>query len=239
MSRIRRKEKKPFPKRLISRSVDPESLQDARMKSRYNREEVNQLFSAFMSGDRVAGHSLVLSVLPLCIKMVKQYNRKIAQNVGYNDIVHELFINLTENLHKYNSARGNLTTWATWQTFSFYTRNLRHLAEVVRIPQHYTRQKRGDKETFTDFDWSEYPEVFYSSDLEPIDALIQSEPDDRVAFLLIRCRSSKEVDFVRMKLKGHTLQEIGDKYGLCRERVRQLLEVIFERARRDYDRVSK
>lgn len=231
----------------INRDVDTQTkaytfdstlLYDKRMENRFCQEEVDALFSAFMGGDIKAGHNLILSVLPLAIQMIQKYNPRLVQRVGLNDITHELFIGLLKSLPTYDSTRGKITTWTSLRTFNMY-KGLRRLDGVVRVPNYVTRQNENQSMSFSGYDWSDYSENLYSNDPEPLESMCSSALDDKLIALYAACKTSREKAIIAMRLKGSTFQEIGGQLGLCRERIRQILNKIYERAKREFDRMSK
>ncbi len=125
------------------------SLCDPRMANRLSQEEVDKLFAAFSEGDKESGHTLVLSVLPLCINQVRTHNARLFFRVGFDDVMHELFIHLLKWLPTYEPLRGKITTWAYWRTLDLYCRKLRRVAQIVRIPDGYLRKNPVGKAVFS------------------------------------------------------------------------------------------
>lgn len=218
------------------RASNEGSLCDPRMANRLSQEEVDKLFAAFSEGDKESGHTLVLSVLPLCINQVRTHNARLFFRVGFDDVMHELFIWLLKWLPTYEPSRGKITTWACWRTLDLYCRKLRRVAQIVRIPDGYLRKNPVGKAVFSGYEWEDYPELLYSDGLEPIEVMENKELEE---ILLLMANSPRERELIKLRLNGETLEAIGKTVGLSKERIRQILDRAYKKAKRYYDRLSK
>lgn len=222
------------------------SLCDPRMANRLSQEEVDKLFAAFAKGDKESGHTLILSVLPLCINQVRTHNPQLFFRVGFDDVMHELFIHLLGHLPTYDHSRGKITTWAYWRTLDLYDKKLRAMVQIVRIPRNYLRKNPVGKAVFSGYEWDDYPELLYSDEPEPLKRLMdESEPieqwenEEMVEILLSAAMTPRERKIIKLRLKGETLAAAGKTVGVCKERVRQILDRAYKKAKRYYDRLSK
>ena len=131
----------------------------------------------------------------------------------HDDIIQECQIAFMKSLATHDPDKGAIATHARWFIRS-------HMAEYLR------KLKKQPKATVNIFD-TNIPDP--SQDIDATDTqYIRTHLSNAMAGL-----SERDKDIILSKyLMDQTLQEIGDRYGISRERVRQVLVRATERVRK-------
>lgn len=195
---------------------------------RFTQEEVDRLFIEFSEGSSEAGFRLALSVVPLCLMLVRRCNKTYYYRLGADDLSHDLLLHLFGKLPKYDSSRGMLTTWASWETRAFMERKT---SDVVYVPRKVLRENPDKYLSLSNFDWSK--ESLHRKDVETGGSL---RPEDIAEVLVALTVGTRDRAIMGLRLEGKTLTEIGVVMGISRERVRQILGSTFDRIRFYYGR---
>ena len=202
--------------------------------------------AAFQRGDVGAADGLVYAMYPAIVSAIKKYGRKAW--VNYPDCVQEGIEGLFEA-----AARFDLTTDKMPFTYLYdylrgsIQRYLSNAGEAVRIPTYiadHHRARAGMQCTMVfsemTFDWDRDPsqgfEELILDNADPADEALDADLIERTVPVLASWFLSTlpETNAVMMREYhgGKTLQEIGDVFGLSRERVRQIIELSLGKCRR-------
>jgi|YelNatPaOPRAMG01_1025707.scaffolds.fasta_scaffold18124_3 RNA polymerase sporulation-specific sigma factor len=188
----------------------PEKAKTAN-KERLQRER----FLAAQQGDKATRDALVEENIGLVHKWARRYYRyaQSIPTVSYEDIFLEGVYGLIKAIDKYKPQKGSFSTYATiWIKQSI--RRFLQKEKAQLKGRGYLPVQEDEEEQMTLEDMPAEEEELPSSDLESLRRKIEYAP--------IPQRSK---DILRMYfLEGYSLREIGEKIGLSKERVRQLIK---------------
>ncbi|MBC7329190.1 sigma-70 family RNA polymerase sigma factor [bacterium] len=180
-------------------------------KERLQRER----FLAAQQGDKATRDALVEENIGLVHKWARRYYRyaQSIPTVTYEDIFLEGVYGLIKAIDKYKPQKGSFSTYATiWIKQSI--RRFLQKEKAQLKGRGYLPVQEDEEEQMTLEDMPAEEEELPSSDLESLQRKIEYAP--------IPQRSK---DILRMYfLEGYSLREIGEKIGLSKERVRQLIK---------------
>lgn len=152
--------------------------------------------------------------------IVWKYWRRAMTVVSWQDLTQEAWLGILEARRKYDSTKGE------WPTFAFYYvyRNVRQYWQRNRSIVSCYRAREKDlktKESRKRLQLAQSVWLIKESDvyIDPFNSLV-NQLDGQEIFN--SCRDVRRKDMLYRLINGETLQEIGDEYGLTRERVRQI-----------------
>jgi RNA polymerase sigma factor (sigma-70 family) len=162
------------------------------------------------------------------------------QGVEVDELVAEGTIGLMSAVRKFDPARGiAFSTYAAWWISSAIARYLL-VERVVHLPHNVVakRQKDGtlrreaslDKTIFTSDDGQTFAllDLIASDSIDPLSEAMTAQRAERVK-TSIQKLPQRTRNVLRLRFEEDvTLEEIAQVYGLCRERVRQILENAFD-----------
>jgi len=180
-----------------------------------NKErEQRERFLAAQKGDKETRDALVEENIGLVHKWARRYYRyaQTIPTVTYEDIFLEGVYGLLKAIDKYKPQKGSFSTYATiWIKQSIRRFIQKEKAQLKG--RGYLPVQDEDDEQMTLEDVS--PE-------EPSPSVEMEELERKIQYANIPQRSK---DILRMYfLEGLSLREIGEKIGLSKERVRQLIK---------------
>jgi RNA polymerase sporulation-specific sigma factor len=180
-------------------------------KERLQRER----FLAAQQGDKATRDALVEENIGLVHKWARRYYRyaQSIPTVSYEDIFLEGVYGLIKAIDKYKPQKGSFSTYATiWIKQSI--RRFLQKEKAQLKGRGYLPVQEDEEEQMTLEDMPAEEEELPSSDIESLKRKIE--------YASIPQRSK---DILRMYfLEGYSLREIGEKIGLSKERVRQLIK---------------
>jgi RNA polymerase sigma factor (sigma-70 family) len=181
-----------------------------------NKERTQiERFLAAQKGDKATRDALVEENIGLVHKWARRYYRyaQSIPTVSYEDIFLEGVYGLIKAIDKYKPQKGSFSTYATiWIKQSI--RRFLQKEKAQLKGRGYLPVQEDEEEQMTLEDMPAEEEELPSSDLENLKRKIEYAP--------IPQRSK---DILRMYfLEGYSLREIGEKIGLSKERVRQLIK---------------
>lgn len=150
-------------------------------------------------------NELIAGVMPWAITCFQKFAPHLFASMGKDEVRNEIWLHLINNAEKYDPARGKPTTWAFYYT---------HALTTALNRRSWIRGGKGAIFTAEDEALALIPE---SVDSEAIDF---DRFDALNAALKTVDRRRREI--LLMCLNGSTLQEVGDRLFITRERVRQL-----------------
>jgi len=194
------------------------------------REEEYELSRRIRRGDETARHQLARSNLPFVVAVAKKYAHA---NVRLDDLVQEGNIGLMKAIEHFDPKKNvRFATYAVWWIRAYITRYLKDTRSQVRGGV-------AERESMTDFSLDqtigsdEQGDTTYLDRLEddaegPQDTLLVGEQNERVREALTKVR--KRIgdlgwDILQERLTQddpRTLEELGKRWGVSRERVRQV-----------------
>jgi RNA polymerase sigma factor (sigma-70 family) len=186
-------------------------------KAKTTNKERTQIerFLAAQQGDKATRDALVEENIGLVHKWARRYYRyaQSIPTVSYEDIFLEGVYGLIKAIDKYKPQKGSFSTYATiWIKQSI--RRFLQKEKAQLKGRGYLPVQEDEEEQMTLEDMPAEEEELPSSDLENLKRKIEYAP--------IPQRSK---DILRMYfLEGYSLREIGEKIGLSKERVRQLIK---------------
>jgi RNA polymerase sigma factor (sigma-70 family) len=186
-------------------------------KAKTTNKERTQIerFLAAQKGDKATRDALVEENIGLVHKWARRYYRyaQSIPTVSYEDIFLEGVYGLIKAIDKYKPQKGSFSTYATiWIKQSI--RRFLQKEKAQLKGRGYLPVQEDEEEQMTLEDMPAEEEELPSSDLENLKRKIEYAP--------IPQRSK---DILRMYfLEGYSLREIGEKIGLSKERVRQLIK---------------
>jgi len=179
-------------------------------KERLQRER----FLAAQQGDKATRDALVEENIGLVHKWARRYYRyaQSLPTVSYEDIFLEGVYGLIKAIDKYKPQKGSFSTYATiWIKQSIRRFIQKERAQLKGRGYLPVQEEEDEQMTLEDMPAEE---EFPSPDMESLSRKIDYAP--------IPQRSK---DILRMYfLEGYSLREIGEKIGLSKERVRQLIK---------------
>lgn len=148
-------------------------------------------------------------------------------------------------IHKYDPARAKLSTYARWWIRQYAKRFIEDNALQVRVPVHAQQRYRS---------WREYKVALKTHIREAMEAIYEdvddlqiaeAEKDDEneIRLRLVRRTmrrlhqagklSNRDIEIImrRYTSPGESLKQVGESYGLSRERIRQIEEVALAKIR--------
>jgi len=193
------------------------------------REEERDLAVRARKGDPRAREELVTRNLPFVVAVAKKH---LGRGARLDDLVQEGNIGLLRAVEKFDAARGTrFSTYAIWWIRAYITKYLREVHSSVRGGEDGAR--RGLRDLSLDVVIDE------EGDVTALDRLEDEGPSPEVLFAdaqagaVIRARLEryrKRIgplgwDIIEGRLgadEPETLEQIGRRWGLSRERVRQV-----------------
>ena len=190
------------------------------------REEERQLLRLYKEkNDLVARQKLITHNLRYAFSLVNKYKD---HGVPISDLIQEANMGLIESLNKFDMSQDvKVITYARFNMEYKMQRaiELQNRIQTDDLPEDYEKNNLTD----TDDD--------YIDDVTPVEAFDECDEDvfrdtsaqEDVA-AIIGVLNEKEADFIKMYYgmspykKSNTYQEIGDKYNITKERVRQIIE---------------
>lgn len=207
------------------------------------REDEYKLARKAKKGDLEARNELMRSYYPFVVMLSKSYRNRM---VPLEDVIQEGMMGLMKAVEMFEPSKGNrLTTYASWWIKAFTSRYTAETRTNVRVPQHAQQRHKtfaiesslnnqiGDDSDATFLDLLE-------SDSEDNDISYErketAEAISRVVKFTRYSKSAQKLskDILELRLMSDdpcTLEEIGNKYGLSRERVRQVEKEIKDKLR--------
>lgn len=218
---------------MIRRASEFEGLQRyLRSLPRYtplSREEERELALRCQQGDARARDELVTRNLPFVVAIAR---RSIGRGARIDDLIQEGNIGLMRAVEKFDTEKGTrFSTYAVWWIRAYIQKHLREVHSSVRGGEDGAR--RGLRDLSLDIPFDEDGEITRLERLIDEAANQESLLGDAQADAAVRERLErfrKRIgplgwDIIEERLSSdspHTLQQIGDRWGLSRERVRQV-----------------
>jgi RNA polymerase sigma factor (sigma-70 family) len=203
--------------------------------------------AAFQRGDVGAADGLVFAMYPAIKSIINKYGRKAW--VNYYDCVQEGIAGLFEGAARFDLTTENMPFSYLYDYVRGEIQRFIIIAgEAIRIPVHIA-EKRGKvgmqaSVVFSEmtFDWDREPsqgfEELIVDNADPADEALDADLIERTIPLLgrwlMKFAPSPTNATMMLEYYGNdkTLKEIGDIYGLSRERVRQLNQDTIKKCRR-------
>jgi len=181
-----------------------------------------ELAAKIKRGDREARALMIRSNLRLVVKIAHDY-----ANLGLPllDLISEGNIGLMKAVERFDPAKGGkLSTYAAWWTVSIRPASL--------------------DAPISDDDSTEFGEIVGDEDAQtPFELLRDKNLRNEVGGLLdVLDDREKKIIFQRFGLDGgkpKTLEEVGKKFGVTRERIRQLQNIALSKLRRALSKKEK
>jgi len=196
--------------------------------------EEQQLATLAASGDIAARNKLVMSVY----RFVYFIACKVKKNhvVDPFELVNIGIMRIIKYLPTFKPEKGRFSTWVSSFVYKEMHRHLR-TDYLIRLPGRVPGPRLLDKYNNAKIvisldslrkyddknDWS--GDIEDKKALLPVDCLSKKQRRDAVRVAITRSLpSSRMRKIIRSWMNGNTLEEIGNEYGITKERVRQILE---------------
>ena len=211
-------------------------------------EEEVELAQRIRKGDRVALEKLTRANLRFVVSVAKQYQN---QGLSLPDLINEGNLGLIKAAEKFDETRGfKFISYAVWWIRQSILQALAEQSRIVRLPLNQVGSLNKISKAFSKFEQENErrpsPEEL-ADELEiPVDKISDTlkvsgrhisvdapfvEGEDNSLL------TEREKDIIQMffgiNTQEMTLEEIGDKFGLTRERVRQIKEKAIRRLRQN------
>ncbi len=202
-------------------------------------EEEQELAWAIRNGENAeeARERLINSNLRLVVSIAKKF---YSEGMTIEDIVQEGNIGLMKAVSRFDVTKGcRFSTYATWWIRESIIRAIQKQGHIIRVPigesvpyEVVSLDKpigeEGDtclSDYIADENSTAFEEEIFQSELAQMEQEILNELPD------------KEAEVLKYRLGFHgriySLQELGDTYGLSRERIRQIEEHALKTIRRN------
>jgi RNA polymerase primary sigma factor len=192
------------------------------------REEEYELSRRARKGDELARRSLATSNLPFVVAVAKKFSTRGAR---LDDLIQEGNVGLMKAIEHFDSKKNvRFATYAVWWIRAYITRYLKDNRSQVRGGEH-------ERITMSDFSLdaplddesdSSYLDRLEDAAPTPDQTFLSQERDEGVSVALERVRrrlGDLGWDILQERLtqdKPRTLEELGQRWGVSRERVRQV-----------------
>jgi RNA polymerase sigma factor (sigma-70 family) len=233
--------------------VGPQIRQAIKDNPPMTREEEVRVGRLARDGDKKARERLVLCNLGIVLMCMQKRLRKDAPPT--EDLVQYGVLGLIRAADKFNPELGwRFNTYALHWINAILDDGIGANEQIVRLPKgraHRWARKQG----------GEIPTVVLSldasmnddSDMTFLDALPSGEPsaqdelehEERLAAIRARLHdvgfTAREIDIIESRLMAdprEPLHVIGDRYGICRERIRQLQQKLLPRLRKHFRKLA-
>ncbi len=213
-------------------------------------EQEIDLAAKIKKGDREARALMIRSNLRLVVKIAHDY-----ANLGLPllDLISEGNIGLMKAVERFDPAKGGkLSTYAAWWIKQSIKRALANQSKTIRLPVHLvdkiSKMRRVSLQMvsirpasldapISDDDSTEFGEIVGDEEAQtPFELLRDKNLRNEVGGLLdVLDDREKKIIFQRFGLDGgkpKTLEEVGKKFGVTRERIRQLQNIALSKLRR-------
>ncbi len=210
-------------------------------------EEEVELAQRIRKGDRVALEKLTRANLRFVVSVAKQYQN---QGLSLPDLINEGNLGLIKAAEKFDETRGfKFISYAVWWIRQSILQALRRpspeeLADELEIPVDKisdTLKVSGRHISvdapFVEGEDNSLLDVLVNDDSPMADRSLVNESLAREIDRALSTLTEREKDIIQMffgiNTQEMTLEEIGDKFGLTRERVRQIKEKAIRRLRQN------
>jgi RNA polymerase primary sigma factor len=208
-----------------------------------------ELAAKIKKGDREARALMIRSNLRLVVKIAHDY-----ANLGLPllDLISEGNIGLMKAVERFDPAKGGkLSTYAAWWIKQSIKRALANQSKTIRLPVGKVSQLKTVSirpasldAPISDDDSTEFGEIVGDEEAQtPFELLRDKNLRNEVGGLLdVLDDREKKIIFQRFGLDGgkpKTLEEVGKKFGVTRERIRQLQNIALSKLRRALSKKEK
>jgi len=223
-------------------------LQEIGKEELISVEEEVELAQRIKKGDRDALEMLTRANLRFVVSVAKQYQN---QGLSLPDLINEGNLGLIKAAEKFDETRGfKFISYAVWWIRQSILQALAEQSRIVRLPLNQVGSLNKINKAFSkfeqEFERKPLPEELAESDNNLLDVLpnFDSPKADKI---LLRESLVKEIErslttltererdiiklFFGIGVPEMTLEEIGEQFGLTRERVRQIKEKAIRRLR--------
>lgn len=183
--------------------------------------------------DLVARQKLITHNLRYAFSLVNKYKDR---GVPISDLIEEANCGLIESIDKFDlDCDVKVITYARWNMEYKMQRAIeeKNKLQTDDLPEDYETQLSDEATSSDEFNDTTYNNNAFAD--EEMSYSKQAANDDVAAIITIL--NEKETDFIQMYYgikpyeKEYTYQEIGDKYGITKERVRQIIDKIMRKLR--------
>ena len=193
-------------------------------------EEEVELAQRIRKGDRVALEKLTRANLRFVVSVAKQYQN---QGLSLPDLINEGNLGLIKAAEKFDETRGfKFISYAVWWIRQSI---LQALAEQSRIVLKVSGRHISVDAPFVEGEDNSLLDVLVNDDSPMADRSLVNESLAREIDRALSTLTEREKEIIQMFFgigqQEMTLEEIGDKFGLTRERVRQIKEKAIRRLR--------
>jgi len=197
------------------------------------KEEHELLWKYKYNNDISARNRLISSNLRYACKLASAYRNR---GICYSDLISEANDGLIEAIDKFDLSKDvKLISYSKWwimQRIQSAIEKKNRMPESEIPEEKDTPVMEGDDITAQSIPHYTNEDTFITEDER------QQDENDKIAFLneLLKVLNKRELDMVNMYFgrcgyKENTLEEIGKKYKLTKERVRQIIENAFTKLR--------
>ena len=192
-------------------------------------EEEVELAQRIKKGDRVALEKLTRANLRFVVSVAKQYQN---QGLSLPDLINEGNLGLIKAAEKFDETRGfKFISYAVWWIRQSILQALAEQSRIVRLPLNQVGSLNKISKAFSKFE----QDVLINDDSPIADRSLINESLAKEIDRALATLTERESDIIKMFFgigcQEMTLEEIGDKFGLTRERVRQIKEKAIRRLR--------
>ena len=177
-------------------------------------EEV-ELAKRIREGDQLALEKLTKANLRFVVSVAKQYQN---QGLSLGDLINEGNLGLIKAAQRFDETRGfKFISYAVWWIRQSILQALAEQSRIVRLPLNRVGSLNKISKTFSE-----------------LEQKFEREPSPEELAEVLEVSTSEVVDTYYFGLMGEqamTLEEIGEKFNLTRERVRQIKEKAIRRLR--------
>ena len=210
-------------------------LRDIGRISLLTREQEYALAQRIREGDEEAAHDLVRANLRFVVTVAKQY---LGQGLSLEDLINEGNIGLMKAATRFDERRGyKFISYAVWWVRQATLQAISDQSRVVRLPQNRSvvmhKVHRTSAQLQQELSRQPRPEEIAAKADSRLMARSRTE-DLRTALDKLPSREAEIVSlyFGLGSEAAMTLEQIGQRFGLTRERIRQLKERALGRLRR-------
>ena len=201
---------------------------------RHTREAEAALCKRKDAGDRDAFDSLFHSQIQWCVKIANKY---VGHGCDVDDLIQAANMGLMRAIETFDSTKARLSTYCTQMIIHSVRDELAYHSRTVRVPSYLQFQTANKVDVPPIVDRLIRNRVKNMTALDARDLKTKDNPaqevcdkdfqeaiQDCICFL-----TAKERDILARRMNGETLLKIAKRRGITKERVRQILLVIYRK----------